>query len=308
MQMNQKEQLRKQHSQLIDQTVRELAQAYQKYHGSLTEFLTNALYADGVLQPAYSKTYIDSVIDQYTEAVQAEVERIAEEKVEEAFLLGLLMFYEDIGSPISMQQARKELSTTGISFKAKTEVKRLLSHTSSNTSFRIKRIVKQVFSDSLLYQTAQSKQQDRLLGLLEQTKSIKEFEKILQREGFVGIIDKRGYIWKPDVYAKMVLRTKLMEADAQTQKVKGEQSGIDLAWISIAHVDNPCNLWEGTIISLNGFDRRFPTYEQAKATGEVFHPNCQHYLNVIRDISLAPLSVISATEQKYGIDLSEYKN
>lgn len=305
--MNQKERLRRQHSAVIDKTVKQLAVAYNKYHGSVTEFLLQALFAEGILQPTFSEAYVKSVLQEYAVVLQDEVDRIADAQVEEAFILSLLLFYEDIGSPISRKEAQKQISATGMSYRTKAEVKRLLSLTSSNTSQRINNIVRQSFADSLLYQAASQRQQDRLMDLYEQANSSKQFTKLLQKEGFVGIVDSRGHKWKPDVYAKMVLRTKLMESDAQNQRDRGRETGIDLAWISIAHVNNPCNLWEGTIISLNGVDSRFPTYEEAKATGEVFHPNCQHYLNVIRDISLAPLHVITATERKYGMDLSEYK-
>ena len=305
--MNQKEKLRKQHNAVIDKTVKELAVAYTKYHGSVTEFLLQALFAKEILQPNYSDTYIKSVLQEYSVALQNEVERIADKQVEEAFILSLMLFYEDIGSPISRKDAQKKLSATGISYSTKVEVKRLLSLTTSNTSQRINNIVQKSFADSLLYQAADHRQQDRLMELYEQTHSPKQFTELLKKEGFVGIIDHRGHKWKPEVYAKMVMRTKLMESDAQNQRDRGKETGVDLAWVSVAHVNNPCNLWEGTIISLNGLDSRFPTYEQAKATGEVFHPNCQHYLNIIRDISLAPIHVIIATEQKYGINLSAYK-
>ena len=305
--MKQQEKWRQQHNQLIDQTVKELAIAYEKYHGSVTQFLLQALYAKGILQPSFSEVYVRSVLQEYTEALQKEVDRIADEKMEEAFLLGLLMFYEDIGSPISVQQAKKELAATGITYATKAEVKRLLALTTQNTSQRITSIIRNAYSNSILFQAAEQQQKDKLMQLYEQSNGVKQFRELLKKQGFVGIVDKRGHIWKPEVYAKMVMRTKLMEADVQAQKDRGKETGVDLAWISIAHVNNPCNLWEGTIISLNGLDPRFPTYEQAKATGEVFHPNCQHYLNIIRDISLAPLNVIVATEQKYGIDLSEYK-
>lgn len=305
--MNQKEKLRRQHSAVIDKTVKELAVAYNKYHGSVTRFLLQALYAKGILSPSYSEEYVKSVVADYTAALESEVNRIAEKQLEEAFLLGLMLFYTEIGSPISRLEAKKQLAATGLSYNAKIEVKQLLSTTTANTAQRLKKIIRQSFADNLLYQTAKHRQQERLIELYEQSHNATEFKKLLEKEGFVGIIDSRGHIWKPDVYAKMVLRTKLMESDAQLQRDRGAENGIDLAWISIAHVNNPCNLWEGTIISLNGIDSRFPTYEQAKATGEVFHPNCQHYLNVIRDISFAPISVIIATEQKYGIDLSVYK-
>lgn len=305
--MNQKEKLRKQHNAVIDQTVKELAVAYNKYHGSVTEFLLQALFAKEILQPNYSDTYIKSVLQEYSTALQNEVERIADKQVEEAFILSLMLFYVDIGSPISRKEAQKKLSATGISYSTKVEVKRLLSLTTSNTSQRINNIVQKSFADSLLYQAADQRQQDRLMEMYKQTHSPKQFTELLKKEGFVGIVDHRGHKWKPEVYAKMVMRTKLMESDAQNQRDRGKETGVDLAWVSVAHVNNPCNLWEGTIISLNGLDSRFPTYEQAKATGEVFHPNCQHYLNIIRDISLAPIQVIIATEQKYGINLSAYK-
>lgn len=298
--------LRQQHRQLLEKTVKKLVAVYQKYNGSLHEFLLNALYQEGILKPQYSQHYIESVIEQYSAAIQEETDKIVDKQIEEAYVLGLLMFYKDIGSPISMQEARRQVRTQGLSAKSKAEIKQLLALTTSNTSKRLKQLVQKKITESMMFTVSGNAQQDRLLELFKQTSNIDQFRKQLAKEGFVGIIDKRGHVWKPEVYAKMVLRTKLMEADVALQQAEGAKNDVGLAWISSAHVDNPCNLWEWTLISLNGSVYGLPTYDQAKATGQVFHPNCQHYLNVIRDISQAPIEVIRRTEQKYGIDLSQY--
>jgi len=298
--------LRQQHSQLLEKTVKKLVAVYLKYNGSLHDFLLNALYQEGILKPQYSQHYIESVIEQYSAAIQEETDKIVDKQIEEAYVLGLLMFYKDIGSPISMQEAQRQVRTQGLAAKSKAEIKRLLALTTSNTSKRLKQLVQKKITESMMFTVSGNARQDRLIELFKQTNSIDQFRKQLAKEGFAGIIDKRGHVWKPEVYAKMVLRTKLMEADVALQQAEGAKNDVGLAWISSAHVDNPCNLWEWTLISLNGSVHGLPTYDQAKATGQVFHPNCQHYLNVIRDISQAPIEVIRRTEQKYGIDLSQY--
>lgn len=303
--MRQLKKLERQNNTLIDRTVRELAVAYQKYQGSVQKFLLSALFAEGILQPQYSQTYINSVLAEYTSALQKETERIAEEKTEEAFVIGVMLFYEQIGSPISKKEAKKTTAESGIAYRYKAEIKRLLTLTVTNTDSRIQAIVRKAFADSLVYQQAQKSQQARLIKMFEQTNSASQFEKLLRKEGFVGIVDSRGHIWKPDVYAKMVMRTKLMDSNALSQIEYGAKEGISYAYISNHHVNNPCNLWEHTVICLDGSDPRLPTYADAKATGEVFHPNCQHRLIPFRFFADIPATVIARTQSKYGYSLSQ---
>ncbi|WP_301389435.1 phage minor capsid protein [Enterococcus entomosocium] len=298
-----KRQLTLKQKKLVEKTIAELDSAYSQHHKKVKAFLLKALFPNGTLAPQYSQDYVLSTLQEAARILETRVAGITERQLKEALLLGLLMYFEDIGSPISVAEAREILSLSASGTQLVSEVTRMLNHTPANTSARIERIVGQAYSQELLLQVADQRDNERLLELYMLTETEDEFAAALEEEGFVGIVDSAGRRWKPDVYAMMVLRTMLRESTVAMQKEQAKSDGFDLAWISDHNVDNPCNLWENTIISLNGIDSRFPTYEEAKATLEVFHPNCQHYLNVIRDLADVPAHVIAATESKYGIRL-----
>lgn len=298
-----KSQLIHKQNRLVEKTVAELDSAYRQHYKKVKSFLLKALFPNGTLAPQYSQDYVLSTLQEAARVLETRVAGITERQLKEALLLGLLMYFEDIGSPISAAEAREILSLSASGTQLVSEVTRMLNHTTANTSGRIERMVVQAYNQELLLQVADQRDNDRLLELYMMTETEEEFAAALEAEGFVGIVDSAGRRWKADVYAMMVLRTMLREANVAMQQEQARNDGFDLAWISDHNVDNPCNLWENTIISLNGADSRFPTYEEAKATLEVFHPNCQHYLNVIRDLADVPSYVLSTTESKYGIKL-----
>lgn len=114
----------------------------------------------------------------------------------------------------------------------------------------------------------------------------------LKDEGLAVLIDKGGRRWEFDRYSEMLVRTKAVEARNQGLANRMLQSGWDLVQVSNHNSDHvECAVWEGKILSLTG---KTPTgtelpggYEvagtvaQATAAG-LFHPNCQHAINVIK--------------------------
>lgn len=306
--MTQKEQWISQREKLLEETVSKLGFQYQKYEKLIHDFLLNTMYTDGQLDLQYSDYYYISKITEYLRQLGVAVNDIADGSIEQAYILGLLIFHAEVGSPISMQEATKTIQASGIAAALKDSSATALNTTISNTLARLKTLINSQRNSSNMITLATSRDKERLLKLLEKNNTPEAFSKTLKSMGFVGIVDNADRTWRPEVYARMVLRTQLMEADVAVKKQEAQKARLDLAYIPDKHVDNPCNLWEHTVISLNGQDHRFPTYSRAKSTGEIFHPNCQHgHLTMITDWHTVPLDVISKTEQKYGIkiDLSE---
>lgn len=103
-----------------------------------------------------------------------------------------------------------------------------------------------------------------------------------------GIIDARGNRWKPEVYADMVVRTKMMETYREAHTNEAVSRGAYYAQISSHGAKDLCRLHEGQIIKLtDDAPGNYPTYDELKATGEIFHPRCKHVISTIRNPSSA---------------------
>lgn len=295
--MNQK-QLMKKHRELIEETVGLLTATFDAYYASVYSFLDKTMIQDGEVNPSYSQDYVISSLAARKKQLEQKLQEIVDEQMEEAFLLGFL-FFEGV--------TQEEIRSTYHNSVIKAEVIATLNEVSANTDRRLLQIVRTGYQDKLMADIERRRSLGTISKLIQEKVTAENFYKEVKQNGFVGYVDKLGRRWKPDVYARMLLRTKTMEANIGIQQEQGLLNGIDMAYISGVPVDNPCNNWIGCLVSMNGLTPVLPTYQQVKDTGEVFHPNCQHYLIPVRSFENCPNYVLDRTEQKYGIDLSRYK-
>lgn len=102
-----------------------------------------------------------------------------------------------------------------------------------------------------------------------------EMEKVAPDFQFV---DRRGRRWKSEAYFSMLAETLAANHARETYISTLTAAGHDLVKLSSHGATDPCRGWEGRVLSLTGATPGYPTYEAAKATGEVFHPRCRHRL------------------------------
>lgn len=103
----------------------------------------------------------------------------------------------------------------------------------------------------------------------------------LAESGLSALTDAGGKQWSFDTYAEMLVRTKGVEARNQGLANRMLQSGYDLVQVSDHNSDHPaCAEWEGEILSLTGQTDGYDTVQDATDAG-LFHPNCEHAINVI---------------------------
>lgn len=104
----------------------------------------------------------------------------------------------------------------------------------------------------------------------------------IRKEGVIALIDKSGKRWTLDNYARMLARTKMVEARNTGLANKMVSNGLDLVEVSDHASDHKeCAYWEGKILSLTGKTDGYPTLARARSNG-LFHPQCEHQINVIR--------------------------
>jgi hypothetical protein len=114
-----------------------------------------------------------------------------------------------------------------------------------------------------------------------------------------GIVDAAGRRWKPEVYAETVARTKLQNVHVEATTNEAIRREAFYAVISSHGATDACRYHEGRIIKLTpDAPGNYPTYEELRATNQIFHPRCQHSINVVRTADLLPPSVRDKAEKQ----------
>ncbi|MEV2911051.1 phage minor capsid protein, partial [Paenibacillus larvae] len=100
-----------------------------------------------------------------------------------------------------------------------------------------------------------------------------------------GIIDAAGRRWRPDTYVEMLTRTKMMNTYREATTISALERDAQYAIISRHGATDACSNWEGRVIKLTAeAPGPYPTYDQLRATKEIFHPHCKHTFTPIRNV------------------------
>jgi hypothetical protein len=106
-----------------------------------------------------------------------------------------------------------------------------------------------------------------------------------------GIIDAAGRRWKPEVYADMVVRTKIMLAHKEATINEAVSRGAYYGVISTHRAVDACRNWEGKIVKLTpDAPGDFP-YVGDLPRREIFHPNCRHVISPVRRVDRLPSDI-----------------
>ncbi|MEK4311795.1 phage minor capsid protein [Bacillus sp. FSL P2-0092] len=148
-----------------------------------------------------------------------------------------------------------------------------------NVDRKTKAAVRRAVSDSIKYNMAAGTNGRRTIR--------DDIKKRLKESVVTGIVDAKGRRWKPEVYADMVTRTKMMQTYREATTNEAVDRGVLYAQISAHSAKDACRGHEGEIIKLTPeAPGDFKTYEELQATGEIFHPRCKHVYSPIRDVGL----------------------
>lgn len=175
-----------------------------------------------------------------------------------------------------------------------------------NTEPAIKKIVRETVRDVAQFNALTGEAYSVQAEELAERLSVKGLTKRIVKEGFVGITDKAGRRWDLGTYSNMVMKTKVNQAYIQGVSYEAEELGFDLAVISAHGAKDACRRWEGVVVSLNGNTKGYPTLADAKSTGEIFHPNCEHSVHSIRNVDSLHPDDQKENESKLS-DLGDYK-
>lgn len=117
-----------------------------------------------------------------------------------------------------------------------------------------------------------------------------------------AIIDARGRRWKVETYVDMVARTKTMYAHTEATMNEALGRGVLYGIVSSHGAKDACRFHEGRIIRLTDEgDANYPTYEQLRSSGQIWHPNCRHTVSPVRRPDDLPERVREKAEKQAEI-------
>lgn len=98
-----------------------------------------------------------------------------------------------------------------------------------------------------------------------------------------GIIDASNRRWRPEVYAEMVVRTKM--ASAHREATINDALGREVYYgvISSHGAKDACRNWEGKIVKLTPSAPGSYPYIGDLPRRDIFHPNCKHLVTPVRN-------------------------
>jgi hypothetical protein len=161
----------------------------------------------------------------------------------------------------------------------------------SKMSADMKKLVREVQAEVLRNNIAMQR------GTVTSAKDLKTallkegFSKSLVEENWKGIVDAGGNRWDLTTYTKMVARTKLQQAQIEGATIQALENDSDLAIISSHSAKDGCSHFEGMLVSLTGRTMGYMTLGEARGSGLIFHPNCQHTVHPVGDIEALPNKV-----------------
>ncbi|WP_255289507.1 phage minor capsid protein [Bacillus cereus] len=137
----------------------------------------------------------------------------------------------------------------------------------------------------------------------EMAERIKELQDRLRDSMDVAIVDAGKRKWSVEHYTDMLARTKMMQLHDTSCSNEAIGRGAYYATISFnASTKDACRHHQGRIVKLvNEAEGNYPTVDQLKMSGQIFHPNCKHFILPLRDPSLLSNWEQSLAEKQQAI-------
>lgn len=282
-------------NRVMNKSIDDLLKAYAKAYNNLfkevlTDFIDNLGVSANPTQQdiIYLLTLMENRVKELNQHITANVEK----EIQKNYLTGNVLQYLATESVTNIQQLKDSIPYVTLNQYTAEQLAQDtmddLLFATQNTERSLKKLVRSVFQKHLSLAGLEKTGQKEVAKRIREELTKKGLSVSITKEGFVGIIDKAGRKWNLGTYVKMVTSTKMSQAYHGGLQDKAVATGKDLALISRRGASDPCKYFEGVVISMTGATEGFMTYEQCKATGLVFHPNCKHTCYPVRSLEALP--------------------
>jgi len=131
----------------------------------------------------------------------------------------------------------------------------------------------------------------------------------LEEGGVSALVDKAGKTWQLDRYARMLTGEVLATTGRDAIANVGIENGFDVYQITRHGAKDACRFHEGELFSMSGDTPGLPTFEQIKASGEIFHVGCRHSFFVVLNYNARQKAAAEKNEKRLaeGGKVSNYQ-
>ncbi|ALH46378.1 phage minor capsid protein [Paenibacillus larvae] len=262
----------------VDKLVSAFKQALQKVRNEL-----NGMELDGMRRAIVLATIreiesiLSELLDDADDWIQEYIPKAASGGVAETLVaLGVVETVEEALKAVKPSRLNENMVAAAI---ADTQADILA--VTQNVERKVRSAIKKAYADSLRENMAAGINGRRTISRDALDRMRQELGKSLDS----GIIDAAGRRWRPDTYVEMLTRTKMMNTYREATTISALERDAQYAIISRHGATDACSNWEGKIIKLTAeAPGPYPTYDQLRATKEIFHPHCKHTFTPIRSV------------------------
>lgn len=293
--------------------VKELERIYKKALSRIARQLRNVEPDDLIRQELY-----ESQIRQLTHLLQElneETFKWVQTTLTEVFITAEAGALVSLGQAKTIEEAK---GMVGFSQLSRQRLEAIISDTfedilqaTTHMDKTMKQLIREVQAEVIRVAVAQQRASRDIADELRTELTKKGFSRRLTEENWKGIIDASGRRWDLTTYTSMVARTKIQQTQIEgVRQMVLEHNENDLAIISSHNAEDACRHFENMIISLDGLTKGFPTLAEVRASGLIFHPNCQHTVHAIPDLEMLPDNLLKDAEKarKSGLDAIKRKD
>ena len=277
---------------ILDTSLTALLKVYARGYKSVYNTLVNALLSmdenTSLLTQASILAQLDTQLSKLNQEVSEEIKKTFTGAYLEGYTLHILgtekiSKLEELVdlAPFSLINTHKIKQAAADTFE---DLLFVTQHTKKET----KKVIREVISRNIQLGVATNQSNRAMINIIKKELSPKAIKDTVSKKAFVGIVDSAGRRWNLKNYVEMAVKTKAHQVHVAALQDRALETGYDLAKIPYKGAADNCRNFEGMVISLNGESKDFLSYETLKASGLIFHPNCQHHPIPIGDFNLLP--------------------
>ncbi|MEB9745631.1 minor capsid protein [Bacillus cereus] len=260
----------------VDKLVSAYKRALQKVRNELNRMELDGMRRAIVLVTIREiESILSELLDDADDWIQEYIPKAAAGGVAETLVaLGVVETVEEAFKDVKLSKISQNMVAAAI---ADTQADILA--VTQNVERKVRSAIKKAYADSLRENMAAGINGRRTISRDALDRMRQELGKSLDS----GIIDAAGRRWRPDTYVEMLTRTKMMNTYREATTISALERDAQYAVISRHGATDACSNWEGRIIKLTAeAPGPYPTYDQLRATKEIFHPHCKHTFTPIR--------------------------
>lgn len=173
-----------------------------------------------------------------------------------------------------------------------------LAQATRNIDNKSKIALRRIISESMKEQYAKGVAGQRTVKRETLNRLYRELESFVD----TGFVDAAGRRWRAETYVQMITHEKMNQAYFEANTNEAIARGAFYGVISSHGAIDACRYHEGRIVKLiEDAPGDYPTVDELRNTGQIFHVNCMHHVSVIRDVDMLPESVLLKAERQAEI-------